>query len=262
MSKKSKSQPARFLQIALFAIAVLSGIFLHSKTPLINFLIGLILFGIVIYFHKTEFALFGPCLFFLMVYLTGFLPFATLGVSLIIPLILYLALMMFYRRLKEKSFFIKIGKTDSFTWLIGLAIVLVSSLTLYFWAKITDPNLNDLLSIMPRAGLGTLLLFGIIFAIVNSIVEESIYRGILYDSLGHLFKSRPLVLLIQAAVFGLAHFSRGFPRGAIGVTLAFIYGIMLGIVRDRTKGLLAPIIFHIAADFTIFLILLGLLGKL
>jgi membrane protease YdiL (CAAX protease family) len=56
-------------------------------------------------------------------------------------------------------------------------------------------------------------------------------------------------------VFGVGHL-HGFPSGWIGVGLATIYGLMLGVVRLRTGGLLAAWIAHVAADFTIACLIL------
>lgn len=261
MAKKQKSTLVKAIEIALFLLVVLSGLFLQFGQPIYNFLTALLLAGIVVYFHRQEFALFGPSFFFFLVYLTSLLPVARLGLFFIIPLAIYLGLMALYKRLKERSYFLKVGKPGRNTWVLGLVTVLISSATLYIWVQTTNPDLNDILAMMPKKGLGVLLVIGVVFAVANSIVEESIYRGILYDSLKLFFDSRVVVIIIQAAIFGVAHW-QGFPRGATGMALAFVYGILLGIIRRRSKGLLAPIVIHTAADFTIFLILLGEVGKL
>jgi membrane protease YdiL (CAAX protease family) len=62
-------------------------------------------------------------------------------------------------------------------------------------------------------------------------------------------------------VFAALHFRNGFPNGISGFFLVFIYGIMLGIIRRISKGMLAPVITHIAADFTIFLIIVFFVGN-
>ena len=62
-------------------------------------------------------------------------------------------------------------------------------------------------------------------------------------------------VLVQAAAFGLLHLS-GFPGGAVGVGLAAVYGVMLGVLRRRAGGLLAPYVAHVAADLTVFVLLL------
>jgi hypothetical protein len=62
--------------------------------------------------------------------------------------------------------------------------------------------------------------------------------------------------VVQAVAFGLIHW-RGFPRGLDGVVLATVYGLMLGAIRRRTGGLLAPWLAHVFADVVILALLLA-----
>jgi membrane protease YdiL (CAAX protease family) len=50
----------------------------------------------------------------------------------------------------------------------------------------------------------------------------------------------------------------GFPNGAIGYGMAFGYALVLGYLRLRTDGLLAPVAAHVIADLTIGFILVTL----
>ncbi len=59
-------------------------------------------------------------------------------------------------------------------------------------------------------------------------------------------------MLVQAAAFGLLHLKSASRSGAVGVGLAAIYAVMLGVLRRRAGGLLAPHAAHVAADLTIF----------
>ncbi len=61
-------------------------------------------------------------------------------------------------------------------------------------------------------------------------------------------------VLAQAVAFGVIH-AQGFPRGVVGMVMASIYGLMLGVLRLRARGLAAPVLAHICADATIFAIL-------
>ena len=67
--------------------------------------------------------------------------------------------------------------------------------------------------------------------------------------------------LVQAVIFGICHLW-GVPNGIIGMCLAFIYGIFLGTIRYLSRGLLMPIVTHIAADMTIFFILMDIFGRI
>jgi uncharacterized protein len=252
----------RIIQALLFILVMLTGLFIHFTNPIYNWLTVLVLLGITIYFTKSEKSLFGPSLFFLMAYLTTMLPipFVRLGLFFLIPLAIYAVLIWMFPPLKKHCRWYHKGRIDKFTWLAGLAIAAVSSFALYLWAVFAKPNLSDLLSLIPNQSLGTLLVFGFGFAIANSIVEESIYRGILWQAFGRIFGNVVIVTLLQAVVFGIAHI-QGFPRGPIGVAMAFVYGILLGWVRHRSRGLMAPMIVHFIADLTIYIIMLWMMGK-
>jgi membrane protease YdiL (CAAX protease family) len=102
-----------------------------------------------------------------------------------------------------------------------------------------------------------LLAAGLTFSIINAILEEFIWRGILLDWLRTRMAPAAAVV-VQAASFGAAHYM-GFPSGFVGSGLAAIYGVMLGALAVRSKGIGAPIVAHIAADAVIFAVLAGML---
>lgn len=90
---------------------------------------------------------------------------------------------------------------------------------------------------------------GVLFAVANAAAEEVFFRGAfmggLTDSVG-----LSAALPIQAVSFGLIHLG-GFPSGGVGVVLAAAYGVMLGLLRVRAGGLLAPWVAHALADLAI-----------
>ena len=87
--------------------------------------------------------------------------------------------------------------------------------------------------------------------IVNSVMEEVICRGFLYDGLTAHFGWK-LGLIGQAAIFGVMH-KNGIPPGVEGMVLASLFGLATGFLRRAEGGLLGCVITHWAADFTIFL---------
>lgn len=132
-----------------------------------------------------------------------------------------------------------------------------SSAALIAWFLAMDPDVSDIVARVPRVSLPLLALAGLGFSMVNAFAEELLFRGAMMHALEAALGRGRAALLIQAAVFGLLHIE-GFPRGAIGVVLASIYGLMMGIVRQRSGGLLAPWAAHVFADITIFAILAAL----
>jgi membrane protease YdiL (CAAX protease family) len=65
------------------------------------------------------------------------------------------------------------------------------------------------------------------------------------------------VLLVEAVGFGFWHF-RGFPSGWLGVGLAAVFAFFMGILRQRSKGLLASWVAHIFADTTIYIMVVAM----
>jgi uncharacterized protein len=55
-------------------------------------------------------------------------------------------------------------------------------------------------------------------------------------------------------LFGIYHW-RGFPGGLSGSVMVFFWSVFLGIIKYRTKGMLMPVIAHIFADLTIFILI-------
>jgi membrane protease YdiL (CAAX protease family) len=258
-----KKNLIRLLEGLLFILMVLTGLFVHFSLALYNWLTLVVMLIVTIYFYFRQKPLIGPAIFFTMAFLINLLPFAVarLGLFYLIPLAIYIILLRIFPSLGRSARWFYIGRLDKYTWLGGLAVALLSALALYLWAAVTKPNLTDLMTLIPRQSLGTLILVGIGFAIANSFVEESIYRGILWTAFGKAFGSLVIAAILQSVIFGIAHL-HGFPRGAIGVGMALIYGLLLGWIRQRSNGLLAPMIVHIVADIVLYLILLGMMGRL
>jgi CAAX protease family protein len=143
---------------------------------------------------------------------------------------------------------------------IGAAI-LVSSAALVLWFLALRPDYSALgATLFPRLPVWMLAIGIVLFAIVNAAFEEFIYRGALLQALDAALGVGPLPLLLQAGAFGILHIN-GFPRGATGVALATIYGVMMGLVRRRSRGLFAPWVAHVFADTVIGFILLTALFR-
>jgi membrane protease YdiL (CAAX protease family) len=98
--------------------------------------------------------------------------------------------------------------------------------------------------------LGVLIAGGLIFSMVNAAVEEGAYRGVILHALDRSLGPGFTALLLQALAFGAIHI-KGFPRGWIGVGLACIYGLLMGVIRRRAGGMFAPWIAHVFTDVVI-----------
>lgn len=96
---------------------------------------------------------------------------------------------------------------------------------------------------------------GLAFALGNAAVEEIVFRGAVMQATDSAVGAGSTSVLIQGWLFGAMHYLRGFPNGLWGVIMAAVYGIMLGVVRRRSAGMLAPWLSHFFADIVIFSIL-------
>lgn len=145
------------------------------------------------------------------------------------------------------------GRPDRVTWTLTVGFVAVASLALLTWFRLLRPDVSDLAGRIPAWPAAALILLGGLFSLANALAEELVYRGILFGALERAWGTGP-ALVMQALAFGLAHL-HGFPRGWFGVALATVYGLMTGVLRVRSRGLVAPLVAHVAADATIFAIL-------
>lgn len=145
---------------------------------------------------------------------------------------------------------------------IGLIVAgtVVSGAALGAWFFAVRPDVSDLTAGMPAWPLHLLVALGLAFALLNAAMEEAIWRGVLLGGVEATTSSAAWAVVVQALSFGAAH-ANGFPRGVLGVVMAFVYGLMLGALRVRARGMLAPFVAHVAIDLVVFALLVGTLGR-
>ncbi len=144
----------------------------------------------------------------------------------------------------------RFGASDAL-WVLGLVSVSVASLLVF--RAFTPAPVSEAAYLLTAMTPGSLVVTGAAFAMLNALVEELLFRGVMLD---HLQRVSPTWVAVgmQAVAFGMLHLN-GYPYGPGGVALAAIYGMLLGILRVRTGGLLACWIAHVFADIVIFALL-------
>ena len=144
--------------------------------------------------------------------------------------------------------------TPELPLLMGTTIVATAA-ALLAWQRLFDGRLPpEYVEASAGRPLWLLVVAGAGFSLVNAAVEEAVFRGVLQTALVEV--SGPVfAVVVQAVAFGLLHVV-GVPHGALGALMAGTWGLLLGVMRWRTQGLLAPYVAHVAADATIFCVLL------
>jgi len=128
--------------------------------------------------------------------------------------------------------------------LIGVTVVTVGHL-------VYDGNAFT----MVEVPLEVMVLVGIGWALLNSVSEEFIYRGLLYTRLKDSAGVRT-ALLAQALIFGIAHHWTKVPLGIPGMAMSFLFALALGWLVKRTGSLMAAIFVHFWVDLALFTVVL------
>jgi len=148
----------------------------------------------------------------------------------------------------------RFGKIDAKTWMQMILSSICAVASLLIWAQWSD-SLGHVASMIQSLKTAPFWLVALVliplFSLLMSLAEEILYRGIMLDTVEELTGSAITAQVVQAATYGAFHYAKAFPNGSVGFVMVFAFGILLGYLRRRTKGLLAPYLVHVAADLTI-----------
>lgn len=166
---------------------------------------------------------------------------------------LYLLCIWRVRTLRAGATWLRRGSLAPVRWLV-LAVIPVAVVGLVAWAAVVgnaglSEGTQQAIASVRGVSLWLLLPGAVLFACANAAAEELFYRGIFMEALLGTVAVMPAVVL-QAVSYGLQH-TQGFPSGSLGVTLATVYGLVLGVIRIKANGLLAPWLAHVVADLTV-----------
>jgi membrane protease YdiL (CAAX protease family) len=129
----------------------------------------------------------------------------------------------------------RLGRTE---WALIAVIAVVAGIALVGWTVLFRPDLSRLGAMVPRWPLPGLIAAGLGFSVINALLEEVIWRGILQRWL-LTFTAAPVAVAVQALSFGALHYG-GFPSGWVGMGLAGVYGLMIGALALRSRGCSRP----------------------
>lgn len=169
---------------------------------------------------------------------------------LLAPLAVYGAVVCAVPSLRRSADWLKLGCVDRTVATLTVLLAVAAPIALVCFDQLVHPSLAHLRRGLPSFIWEHPVVGGLAFSALNALLEEVVFRGVLQVA---LVSALGLVLgvLVQGVAFGLSH-AAGYPPGATGVVLATIYGILLGVLKTRSRGLGAPIVAHFFADATIF----------
>ena len=256
-SSSTKSGIANLVHLILFLLIPLLWLFIivTFQFPFPVWYMILAQAAVSIYFFIARRQLFNPSLFFILLLLTSFIPLPE-GIwllNILIAVVALIGLIYIIPPLKKVAIRFPRGYFDRRIILYSILVIVISAIALIVWKSLAKPDIRALMASAMDIDPKYILPAIIAFPIFNAIAEELMFRWILWDGLTELIQSSIVVIIIQSLIFGLSHY-HGFPNGWLGVGMAAIYGLMLGYIRYRSKGLLAPMLTHIFADITIILI--------
>ena len=132
---------------------------------------------------------------------------------------------------------------------IAVSTVVVAGAALTVWTLVVTPAAPPYLAQLQRLPVWLAILGVIGFAFVNPIWEEVLFRGVILQDLTEIWGPR-IAVVAQAVLFGAAHWA-GFPSGWVGMLMAAVWGLMLGVIRLRTGGIALPYLVHVTANAVI-----------
>jgi uncharacterized protein len=169
---------------------------------------------------------------------------------LLLPLLIYGGVVIAVPALRRTAPWPAVGRVGGWPLVYSLVLTLGASAALVAFDVFARPDVSELAERLPVRTLWHPLLAGVVFSIVNAILEELLFRGVLWEAVAREWNAGT-ALAVSATVFGLGHL-HGYPPGVLGAVLAGLYGLALGVLRWWTGGLALPVACHICADATIF----------
>jgi len=127
---------------------------------------------------------------------------------------------------------------------VALALATFVALRLFdlAWARVFVVDRSAVLAELPVTGLERAE--WAVVAVTVGVSEELVFRGYLQTQLGALTGRAALGVVLQAALFGIAHAE----QGGEAVARVALYGAGLGVLARLRRSLLPGMICHVATD--------------
>jgi hypothetical protein len=244
--------PASFLTLAIVALVVLGNVAPWSWSAWLT--LGLVAAALVALALRSPFAAHAAVVG-VLVYGVRHLPLVggVFPLNIATTLVLYALVLSSHPRVRASAGWLRGGSLDKQTLLAVVAFAATSAIALVVWRYTTHAHLQRFRASFPDWPGWTIPFALAAGALLNAAFEEVVWRGVVMHALEAAFGRGVLVCGLQAVAFGAWHYY-GFPSGVVGSCLATIFAAMMGILRMRGRGMLAPLVAHFVADFTIFVL--------
>jgi len=150
---------------------------------------------------------------------------------------------------------LRAGKLSPRLIAFAALISVVSSGALVLHQVLLAPELSYMDRYLPLDLLGPPLVTAVAFSVLNPILEEVVFRGILYQAFAAYWPWH-VAAAATSVIFGAGHVG-GYPPGLLGGILAGLYGYALAVLRRHSNGMLLVILVHAVADTTIMALRTG-----
>ncbi len=152
----------------------------------------------------------------------------------------YIFLFKFYEKRNISEFGKKnIVKSLIIGFIVGFVLQSLTVLVIYLQGGYSIVSINPISFIIPP----------LTMAIASSIIEEIIFRGILFRIMEEKLGTY-ISLIISALIFGLIHIANPNSSLIAGLGLSVQAGLLLGVAFVLTRNLWFPIMIHFAWNFT------------
>jgi membrane protease YdiL (CAAX protease family) len=126
------------------------------------------------------------------------------------------------------------------TALLWVAAWMTTYAHLRMWPPPPEPQRIDYL--------GAPTFLNVAYLLVAAVFEESFYRGLLWDRIRRLSKSRALTVVSTSVLFAAAH-----PYDLRELFGIFLFGLLFGLVRQQGRSLFRLVVAHWAYNLSLFL---------
>lgn len=159
--------------------------------------------------------------------------------TIVLVLTYYFFFKYFEKRKVAEVNLSKLPQAILYGFFFGFGLISLVVITLYTMNCYTIIDINRL----------SMLIKPLMLFIVMGVLEEIIFRGIIYrileNMLGTIF-----ALIISSLLFGFVHFSNPGFNIFSGLTIALELGLLTGIIYSSTRNIWCPIFLHIGWNFS------------